>query len=157
MPVRHAVMHFIDKKPDGSPAVLHLASSELPGSGAIDNLLFEVNGTYNAKTGKAWGYFHGEFGVFRAGDYGISESFAADKRALNQYRRYSDSRLVTLLTIYHMRCSERPNLAIQIMNSFPSGVILNFESSFEIRPFAKRNPINGSSSQPSNAGLNLAL
>ncbi|MCY1460453.1 Nucleoid-associated protein YejK [compost metagenome] len=25
----------------------------------------------------------------RAGDYGISESFAADKRTLNQYRRYT--------------------------------------------------------------------
>ncbi|AYN12355.1 nucleoid-associated protein YejK [Pseudomonas putida] len=64
MPIRHAVMHFIDKKPDGSPAAVHLASSELPDSGAIDNLLFEVNGTYNAKTGKAWGFFHGESGAY---------------------------------------------------------------------------------------------
>ncbi|QLJ16230.1 nucleoid-associated protein YejK [Pseudomonas putida] len=64
MPIRHAVMHFIDKKPDGSPAVLHLASSELPDSGAIDNLLFEVNGTYNAKTGKGWGFFHPVSGAY---------------------------------------------------------------------------------------------
>ncbi len=64
MPIRHAVMHFIDKKPDGSPAVLHLASSELPESGAIDNLLFEVNGTYNAKTGKCWGFFHPVSGAY---------------------------------------------------------------------------------------------
>lgn len=64
MPIRHAVMHFIDKKPDGSPAVLHLASSELPNSIAIDNLLFEVNGTYNAKTGKCWGFFHPVSGAY---------------------------------------------------------------------------------------------
>lgn len=64
MPIRHAVMHFIDKKPDGSPAALHLASSELPDSSAIDNLLFEVNGTYNAKTGKGWGFFHAASGAY---------------------------------------------------------------------------------------------
>lgn len=64
MPIRHAVMHFIDKKPDGSPAALHLASSELPDSAAIDNLLFDVNGTYNAKGGKGWGFFHPVSGAY---------------------------------------------------------------------------------------------
>ncbi|HDS0938788.1 TPA: nucleoid-associated protein YejK [Pseudomonas putida] len=64
MPIRHAVMHFIDKKPDGSPAVLHLANSELPDSAAIENLLFDVNGTYNAKTGKGWGFFHPASGAY---------------------------------------------------------------------------------------------
>ena len=43
MPIRHAVMHFIDKKPDGSPAVLHLASDSLPDSGAVESLLHDVN------------------------------------------------------------------------------------------------------------------
>ncbi|RRV76588.1 nucleoid-associated protein YejK [Pseudomonas sp. p99-361] len=64
MPIRHAVMHFIDKKPDGSPAALHLASSELPGSGTIENLLFDVNGTHNAKTGKGWGFFRPASGAY---------------------------------------------------------------------------------------------
>ncbi len=64
MPIRHAVMHFIDKKPDGSPAVLHLAGSDLPDSGAIQNLLNDVNDTYNAKTGKGWGFFHPESGAY---------------------------------------------------------------------------------------------
>lgn len=64
MPIRHAVMHFIDKKPDGSPAVLHLASSDLPVSGAIENLLHDVNDTYNAKTGKGWGFFRPESGAY---------------------------------------------------------------------------------------------
>lgn len=64
MPIRHAVIHFIDKKPDGSPAVLHLASSLLPDSGAIENLVHDVNDGYNAKTGKAWGFFHGESGAY---------------------------------------------------------------------------------------------
>lgn len=64
MPILHAVMHFIDKKPDGSPAALHMASTSLPESGAIENLVQDVNDGYNAKTGKAWGFFHGESGAY---------------------------------------------------------------------------------------------
>ncbi|WP_369991258.1 nucleoid-associated protein YejK [Pseudomonas xanthosomatis] len=64
MPIRHAVMHFIDKKPDGSPAILHLANSELPDSGAMESLLHDVNDTYNAKTGKGWGFFHPASGAY---------------------------------------------------------------------------------------------
>ena len=64
MPILHAVMHFIDKKPDGSPAALHMASACLPDSGAIENLVHDVNDGYNAKTGKAWGFFHGESGAY---------------------------------------------------------------------------------------------
>lgn len=64
MPIIHAVMHFIDKKPDGSPAALHMSSSSLPGSGAIENLVHDVNDGYYSKTGKAWGFFHGESGAY---------------------------------------------------------------------------------------------
>ncbi|UVN46212.1 nucleoid-associated protein YejK [Pseudomonas mosselii] len=64
MPIRHAVMHFIDKKPDGSPAVLHLAGNTIPESRAIESLLHDVNDTYNAKTGKGWGFFHPESGAY---------------------------------------------------------------------------------------------
>ncbi|AZL74556.1 nucleoid-associated protein YejK [Pseudomonas oryziphila] len=64
MPIRHAVMHFIDKKPDGSPAILHLANATLPDSGAIESLVHDVNDGYNAKTGKAWGFFHAESGAY---------------------------------------------------------------------------------------------
>ncbi|MNM76567.1 Nucleoid-associated protein YejK [compost metagenome] len=64
MPIRNATMHFIDKKPDGSPAVLHKANGALPPSEAIDNLLADLNDAYNAKQGKAWGFFHGESGAY---------------------------------------------------------------------------------------------
>ena len=64
MPIRHAVMHFIDKKPDGSPTVLSMASACLPDSGAIENLVHDVNDGYNAKTRKTWGFFHGESGAY---------------------------------------------------------------------------------------------
>ena len=64
MPVRNAVIHQIDKKPDGSPAVLHLAAQSLPDTQAIENLVFDVNGAYNAKTGKGWGYFQQASGAF---------------------------------------------------------------------------------------------
>lgn len=64
MPIRNAAMHFIDKKPDGSPAVLHKAHGALPPSEAIENLLTDLNDAYNAKQGKAWGFFHGESGAY---------------------------------------------------------------------------------------------
>lgn len=64
MPIRRSIIHRIDKKPDGSPAALHLASTYLPPSEASDNLLQEFNEAYNAKQGKAWGLFHEESGAY---------------------------------------------------------------------------------------------
>ncbi|WP_434458306.1 nucleoid-associated protein YejK [Stutzerimonas urumqiensis] len=64
MPIRHCIVHLIEKKPDGSPAVLHARDTELAESQAIENLLADLNESYNAKQGKAWGYFHDESGAF---------------------------------------------------------------------------------------------
>ena len=64
MPIRHCIVHLIDKKPDGSPAVLHARDTELAESDAIENLLADLNDSYNAKQGKAWGLFHGESGAY---------------------------------------------------------------------------------------------
>lgn len=64
MPIRHCIVHLIDKKPDGSPAVLHARDSALAASDAIENLLADLNDSYNAKQGKAWGFFHGESGAY---------------------------------------------------------------------------------------------
>ncbi|WP_407315155.1 nucleoid-associated protein YejK [Pseudomonas sp. nanlin1] len=63
MPIRHCIVHLIDKKPDGTPAVLHARDSELSESTAIENLLGDLNDSYNAKQGKAWGFFHAESGA----------------------------------------------------------------------------------------------
>ena len=63
MPIRHAIVHLIDKKPDGTPAVLHARDSELAESQAIENMLADLNESYNAKQGKAWGLFHPESGA----------------------------------------------------------------------------------------------
>ncbi len=64
MPVRHSAIHKIDKKPDGSPAVLHLASAEQVESQARDDLMQQFNESYNATAGKGWGFFHAESGAF---------------------------------------------------------------------------------------------
>ncbi|MEN5036278.1 nucleoid-associated protein YejK [Pseudomonas sp. TWI929] len=64
MPIRHCIVHLIDKKPDGSPAVLHARDTALAASDAIENLLADLNDSYNAKQGKAWGFFHGESGAY---------------------------------------------------------------------------------------------
>jgi len=64
MPIRHAIVHLIDKKPDGTPAVLHASDTELTESAALDNMLGDLNESYNAKQGKAWGLFHAESGAF---------------------------------------------------------------------------------------------
>ncbi len=64
MPIRHCIVHLIEKKPDGSPAVLHARDTELAESQAIENLLADLNDAYNAKQGKAWGFFHAESGAY---------------------------------------------------------------------------------------------
>jgi nucleoid-associated protein len=64
MPVLHSIIHKIDKKPDGTPAILHYGNAELAESQARDDLMHQLNESYNAKTGKAWGFFHAESGAF---------------------------------------------------------------------------------------------
>lgn len=64
MPIRHMTMHMIDKKPDGQPAILHIRDSELPESPATENLMSDLNESYNAKAGKSWGFFHAESGAY---------------------------------------------------------------------------------------------
>lgn len=64
MPVLHSIIHKIDKKPDGSQAILHRSDSELAESQARDDLMHQINESYNAKTGKAWGFFHAESGAY---------------------------------------------------------------------------------------------
>ncbi|WP_419795074.1 nucleoid-associated protein YejK [Pseudomonas palleroniana] len=64
MPVRHSVIHKIDKKPDGNPAVLFLGASEQVESQARDDLMSQLNESYNATAGKGWGFFHQESGAF---------------------------------------------------------------------------------------------
>ncbi|WP_325984959.1 nucleoid-associated protein YejK [Pseudomonas protegens] len=64
MPVLHSIIHKIDKKPDGSPAVLHYAGGELAESEVRDDLVRQFNESYNAKQGKAWGLFHPESGAW---------------------------------------------------------------------------------------------
>lgn len=63
MPIRHCIVHLIEKKPDGTPAVLHARDTELAESQAIENMLADLNESYNAKQGKAWGFFHAESGA----------------------------------------------------------------------------------------------
>ena len=64
MPMRHSIIHQIDKKPDGSPAVMHVSDKELVESQATENLLNDFNEAYNAKQGKGWGFFHHESGAY---------------------------------------------------------------------------------------------
>ena len=64
MPIRHAAIHHIHKKPDGTPAVLNSPSTELPQTQAIENLMADLNDSYNAKQGKAWGFFAEHSGAY---------------------------------------------------------------------------------------------
>ncbi|MCF5545093.1 nucleoid-associated protein YejK [Pseudomonas salomonii] len=64
MPVRYSVIHKIDKKPDGTPAVLFLGGTEQVESQARDDLMHQFNESYNGTAGKGWGFFHAESGAF---------------------------------------------------------------------------------------------
>ena len=48
MPIRHSVIHKIDKMPGGSPVVLFLGASEQVESQARDDLMSQLNESYNA-------------------------------------------------------------------------------------------------------------
>ena len=69
MPIRHSIIHQIDKKPDGTPAVLHVSRTELAESQVTENLLNDFNEAYNAKQGKGWGFFHAESGAYPFGGW----------------------------------------------------------------------------------------
>ncbi|SDZ27855.1 nucleoid-associated protein YejK [Pseudomonas sp. NFIX28] len=64
MPVLHSVIHKIDKKPDGTPAALFLGGAEQVESQARDDLMCQFNESYNATSGKGWGFFHAESGAY---------------------------------------------------------------------------------------------
>ncbi|AAY37889.1 nucleoid-associated protein [Pseudomonas syringae] len=64
MPVRHSVIHKIDKKPDGSPAVLFLGAAGQFESQARDDLMSQLNESYNATASKGWGFFQPQSGAF---------------------------------------------------------------------------------------------
>lgn len=57
MPLHHCIVHFIDKKPDDSPAVVTARNECLPQSSALEHLLADINDSYNSKPSKAWGFF----------------------------------------------------------------------------------------------------
>ncbi|MGF0338234.1 nucleoid-associated protein YejK [Ectopseudomonas toyotomiensis] len=64
MPIRHCIVHLIDKKPDGSPAVVQARDCSMASSQAMEHLLADLNESYNAKQGKVWGLFHEQSGAF---------------------------------------------------------------------------------------------
>jgi len=64
MPVLHSTIHKIDKKPDGTPAVLFLSGAEQVESQARNDLMQQFNESYNSTAGKGWGFFHAESGAF---------------------------------------------------------------------------------------------
>ena len=64
MPVLHSIIHKIDKKPDGNPAILNRSGGELVEGRARDELINQFNESYNATAGKGWGFFHAESGAF---------------------------------------------------------------------------------------------
>lgn len=57
MPIQNCVIHFLEKKPDNSPAHLHAAAAPLPLNDALEALLVDFNEHYNAKPGKSWACF----------------------------------------------------------------------------------------------------
>lgn len=63
MPIRHITVHHIHKTPNGSVSELSMRDTELPESACNDDLLSDLNESYNSKQGKAWGFFHAESGA----------------------------------------------------------------------------------------------
>lgn len=102
MPVRHCITHFIDKKPDGSPARLHTRNSELELSDKVENLVADLNQSYNGKPGKGWGLFHEESGAYPFS--GWLKAFIEGKTDFTEFTRTASEQLTRLM--------EESNLAV---------------------------------------------
>ncbi len=87
MSLHHCIVHFIDKKPDDSPAVINARSESLPLSSALQHLLADINDSYNSKPSKAWGFFQTDSAEFPLpgwlGDY------LAEKIDFIQFSQYA--------------------------------------------------------------------
>ena len=95
MPIRHVIIHQLDKQPDGSPAVLHARDTELPPSDAIESLQGDLNDSYNAKQGKAWGFFHGESGAYPFS--GWLKQYLEEQQDFTSFSRVSVEQLQKML------------------------------------------------------------
>ena len=95
MPIRHAVIHSIDKKPDGNPAILHLRDTELPQTDVLENLLSDFNDAYNGKQSKGWGLFHAESGAYPFG--GWLKAYFEGKTDFMQFSRDAVEHLTRLM------------------------------------------------------------
>ncbi len=95
MPIRHAIIHLVDKKPDGTPAVLHARDQELAASDSIESLLADLNDSYNAKQGKAWGLFHGESGAYPFS--GWLKKYLDEQQDFTEFSRASVEHLLRLM------------------------------------------------------------
>ncbi len=58
MPIHHCVIHFLEKKPDDSPASLNLSAEPLSDQDKLENLLADLNHHYNSKPSKSWAFFN---------------------------------------------------------------------------------------------------
>ncbi|WP_314408853.1 nucleoid-associated protein YejK [Pseudomonas kuykendallii] len=105
MPILHSIIHRIDKKPDGSPSVLHLSASELPESAARDNLAADLNESYNAKQGKAWGFFHEESGAYPFSGW-------LQRYLGGEYADYSFIAFTSIAAEHLQKLMEESNLAV---------------------------------------------
>ncbi|MBA6133888.1 nucleoid-associated protein YejK [Pseudomonas juntendi] len=95
MPIRHAIVHQLEKQPDGNPAVLHARDTELPATDALENLQADLNDSYNAKQGKAWGFFHGESGAYPFS--GWLKQYLAEEQDFTNFSRVSVDHLQKLI------------------------------------------------------------
>ncbi|HFH3239197.1 TPA: nucleoid-associated protein YejK [Pseudomonas aeruginosa] len=138
MPIKHAIVHLIEKKPDGTPAVLHARDAELGDSQAIENLLADLNESYNAKN-KAWGFFQGESGAYPfsgwLGEYleGGRDFVSFSREAVEHLQLMEESNLSTggHVLFAHYQQGMTDYLAIALLHH-SEGVAVN--ESLEVTP-----------------------
>ncbi|MDY0248928.1 MAG: nucleoid-associated protein YejK [Pseudomonas sp.] len=102
MSIHHCIVHFINKKPDDSPAVLRTRSESLPQDSALEHLLADINDSYNSKPSKAWGLFQTDNSAFPL--HGWLADYLAEKldftpftlRAVEHLKKHLDEAKISL-------------------------------------------------------------
>lgn len=95
MPLHHCIVHFIDKKPDDSPAVLETRSETLPHSTALEHLLADINDSYNSKPSKVWGLFQTDHTQYPLP--GWLADYVAEKMDFTQFSQLAAEHLKKLI------------------------------------------------------------
>lgn len=137
MPIHTCVIHFVEKKPDETPASTQLASQPVADSELLENLLEDFTREFNSKPSKAWAFFSntGDASLAQQAQAILSgnlDLFALSTAITQQWQQILDAQQIFMrnhLCFIHYQHSMSEYLAIAFL---PQNQGLSINSRFEL-------------------------